>query len=70
MPDWASFSTSTGELSGTPTNDSVGIYSDIIISVSDYKEPLDDVASNLILHLDATNIDGANNETLPKVKRS
>ena len=28
------------------------------------KEPLDDVASNLILHLDATNIDGANNETL------
>ena len=62
MPDWASFSM-TGELR-TPTNDSVGIYSDIIISVSDGKEPLDDVASNLILHLDATNIDGANNETL------
>ncbi len=34
-PTWASFNTSTGELSGTPENDDVGTTSGIIISVSD-----------------------------------
>ena len=34
-PSWASFSTSTGRLSGTPTNTNVGAYSNIVISVSD-----------------------------------
>lgn len=34
-PGWASFSTSTGRLSGTPTSASVGEYVDIRISVSD-----------------------------------
>lgn len=33
MPGWASFSTTTGQLSGTPT--AAGTYSNIIISVSD-----------------------------------
>ncbi|MBM5811198.1 MAG: hypothetical protein FJ191_04430 [Gammaproteobacteria bacterium] len=34
-PAWASFSTSTGRLSGTPTSSNVGEYIDIRISVSD-----------------------------------
>lgn len=34
-PAWLNFSTSTGQLSGTPTNSQVGIYSNIVIRVSD-----------------------------------
>ena len=34
-PGWAGFSTTTGTLSGTPTNTHVGITEDIVISVSD-----------------------------------
>ncbi|MEJ2046132.1 MAG: putative Ig domain-containing protein, partial [Reinekea sp.] len=34
-PGWASFSTSTGALTGTPTNDDVGTASNIVITVSD-----------------------------------
>ncbi len=34
-PTWASFSSSTGRLSGTPTSTSAGEYIDIVISVSD-----------------------------------
>ncbi len=36
-PSWASFNSSTGELSGTPTAADVGTYSNISISVSDGK---------------------------------
>jgi len=35
LPSWASLSSSTGRLSGTPTAAQVGTYSNIIISVSD-----------------------------------
>jgi large repetitive protein len=35
QPAWASFSTSTGTLAGTPTSSQVGTYSNIVISVSD-----------------------------------
>ena len=35
QPAWANFNTSTGGLSGTPTDANVGVYSDIRISVSD-----------------------------------
>ncbi|MDE2050811.1 MAG: putative Ig domain-containing protein, partial [Gammaproteobacteria bacterium] len=35
MPAWASFSTATGTLAGTPTSTSAGTYSNIVISVSD-----------------------------------
>jgi hypothetical protein len=35
MPAWASFSTSTGTLSGTPASTSAGTYANIIIAVSD-----------------------------------
>ncbi len=34
-PTWATFSTITGELAGTPTNDDVGTTNGIVISVSD-----------------------------------
>jgi hypothetical protein len=34
-PAWASFSTSSGKLSGTPSNSQTGTYSNIIISASD-----------------------------------
>uniref|UniRef100_UPI003B01CC86 putative Ig domain-containing protein n=1 Tax=Kiloniella sp. TaxID=1938587 RepID=UPI003B01CC86 len=35
MPSWASFSTTTGALTGTPVNADVGDYEDIVISVTD-----------------------------------
>jgi len=35
MPPWASFSTSTGQLSGTPSASSAGTYPNIVIGVSD-----------------------------------
>ncbi len=34
-PSWATFNTSTGTLSGTPANDDVGIYSNIVITATD-----------------------------------
>ncbi|MGH8211473.1 MAG: putative Ig domain-containing protein [Steroidobacteraceae bacterium] len=34
-PAWASFNTSTGQISGTPSASAVGTYSNIVISVSD-----------------------------------
>lgn len=37
LPSWASFSTVTGRLSGTPTIDDIGTYSGIVIRVSDGK---------------------------------
>jgi hypothetical protein len=36
-PSWASFSTSTGQLSGTPSSSHAGTYSNVLISVSDGK---------------------------------
>ncbi len=35
LPGWATFSTSTGELSGVPENADVGVYPNILITVSD-----------------------------------
>jgi len=34
-PTWASFDTSTGRIFGTPTMSEIGVYDDIVISVSD-----------------------------------
>jgi len=34
-PVWADFNTSTGELSGTPTETHIGVYNNIVISVQD-----------------------------------
>lgn len=36
-PSWATFSTSTGQLSGTPSSSNVGTFSNIVIGVSDGK---------------------------------
>jgi hypothetical protein len=36
-PSWATFSTTTGKLSGTPSAASVGTYSNVVVSVSDGK---------------------------------
>ena len=36
-PSWATFNTSTGKLSGTPTSNQVGSYLNIVIAVSDGK---------------------------------
>lgn len=35
MPSWASFDNKTGEISGSPSNDDVGLYENIIIRASD-----------------------------------
>jgi hypothetical protein len=37
MPSWATFNTSTGRLSGTPSASQIGTYSNVTISVSDGK---------------------------------
>jgi hypothetical protein len=37
MPSWATFSTATGELNGTPASANVGTFANIVISVSDGK---------------------------------
>jgi hypothetical protein len=39
-PAWATFSTATGRLSGTPTNASIGSFANILISVTDSNETL------------------------------
>ncbi|MGF1704190.1 putative Ig domain-containing protein, partial [Photobacterium makurazakiensis] len=44
-PSWAGFDTATGTLSGTPTNDDVGQYSDIVIAVKDSAESSDTLAA-------------------------
>lgn len=46
-PSWALFDSSTGLLSGTPSSENIGIYENILISVSD---------SNVITKLDAFSI--------------
>ena len=38
LPGWASFDSSTGQLSGTPSSSSIGTYANIEISVSDGQE--------------------------------
>ena len=38
LPSWATFNTSTGRLSGTPQAAAAGVYSDIVISVTDTKD--------------------------------
>jgi len=40
LPSWASFDTTTGGLSGTPGNNDVGIFKNILISVSDGTETI------------------------------
>ncbi|MGA1933238.1 putative Ig domain-containing protein [Arcobacter sp. YIC-464] len=55
-PTWATFNETTGELSGTPTNDNVGTTSDIVISVTE---------GNDTVSLDAFNIEVVNTNDTP-----
>ncbi len=41
LPSWANFNTSTGRLRGTPAAADVGVYSNIVISVSDGQQSAD-----------------------------
>ena len=58
-PSWATFSTSTGGLTGTPTNADVGITSGIIISVAD--------AANASVSLAAFNLTVSNTNDAPVI---
>jgi hypothetical protein len=58
-PKWASFSLSTGTLTGTPDNDDVAIYSDIVISVFD--------TANDIAQIDAFSIEVTNTNDAPTI---
>ncbi|TLX47714.1 hypothetical protein C1E24_07250, partial [Pseudoalteromonas phenolica] len=58
LPKWASFSTSTGAISGTPGNSDVGVYQGIVISVSDGTEKV---------NLDAFNVTVVNVNDAPVI---
>ena len=54
-PSWASFDTSTGQIYGAPSNSNVGIYSNIIISVSDGTNSVSLAAFSIQVTEDTTN---------------
>ena len=59
-PGWASFSPSTGRLSGTPTTSHVGTYGDIVISVTDGKA----TRSLSAFSISVTSVSGTSSVTL------
>ncbi|MFT6436466.1 MAG: hypothetical protein ACJAVI_004533 [Candidatus Azotimanducaceae bacterium] len=59
MPTWATFSSSTGVLTGTPDNSDVGIYSNIIVSVID--------TADSSVQLDTFSIDVINTNDAPTI---
>jgi hypothetical protein len=48
-PNWATFDTSTGQLSGTPDSNSAGTYSNLIISVSDGQSSVELPAFDIVV---------------------
>ncbi|MDH5517172.1 MAG: putative Ig domain-containing protein, partial [Gammaproteobacteria bacterium] len=56
QPSWASFSTTTGTLSGTPTNADVGITNNIVITVTDAASATDSLPA---FNLNVSNINDA-----------
>ena len=58
-PEWATFSMSTGTLTGTPGNDDVAVYSDIVVSVVD--------AAKDIAQIDAFSIEVTNTNDAPTI---
>jgi hypothetical protein len=54
MPSWASFNTTTGALSGTPSSSNVGTFSNITISVSDGQASASLPAFNITVNAQAT----------------
>ncbi|WP_231105489.1 Ig-like domain-containing protein [Pseudoalteromonas luteoviolacea] len=59
LPNWLTFNTSTGALSGTPADSDVGQYNSILISVSDGT----DTASLTSFNLEVINVNDAPNGT-------
>jgi Putative Ig domain len=57
-PTWASFSTATGQLSGTPGNSSVGTYANVTISVSDGKSTVSLPAFSITVQAGPPTING------------
>ncbi len=55
-PSWASFDTTTGALTGTPANDDVGNYEDIVITVTDTDGLNDSLAA---FNIEVTNVNDA-----------
>ena len=41
LPDWAQIDSSTGEISGNPTNADVGLFNDIVVSITDGNTTVD-----------------------------
>jgi len=58
-PKWATFNKSTGALTGTPSNDDVAVYSDIVVSVVD--------AANDTAQIDAFSIEVTNTNDAPTI---
>ena len=58
-PEWATFSMSTGTLTGTPDNDDVAVYSDIVVSVVD--------AANDFAQLEAFSVEVTNTNDAPTI---
>ena len=56
-PSWASFNTTTGELSGTPTSTDIGSSTDIVITASDSFTSIDLPAFNLEVTQKTSNTD-------------
>jgi Ca2+-binding RTX toxin-like protein len=65
-PDWATFDTATGMLSGTPTNDNLGVTAGIVISVTDGSETVSLAAFDLTVENtnDAPTISGKPEPTI------
>ncbi len=66
-PSWAGFSTATGSLTGTPNNDEIGTYSNIIITVTDSANASDSLTAFAIAVTntnDAPEITGTPNTTV------
>ncbi|WP_394209152.1 Ig-like domain-containing protein [Enterovibrio calviensis] len=49
-PDWAAFDSTTGALSGTPDQEHIGVYSNVVITVSDGEETTDLVGFDIIVN--------------------
>ena len=63
-PAWANFNPTTGNLSGTPENDDVGLYTNIIISVKDSQNATDSLAPFSLEVINTNDIPTASNITI------
>ncbi|WP_440875138.1 Ig-like domain-containing protein [Thalassotalea sp. PLHSN55] len=63
-PAWASFDSATGALTGTPTNDDVGSYANIIISVADMANASDSLSAFSLTVTNTNDIAQGENQAL------